>query len=380
MNANSGVFWPWTSTCHRHGDSHCQLENFFHRINRFDEIGITAKSSHDRCGFPTNCGGEVVACVCTLASLEKTMQVFAGYYIKATQMNELASRYLTTRELADLLRIKERKVYELAASGEVPCSRATGKLLFPRDQVEAWLADNSSGPDVSLATGRPAVLLGSHDPLLEWAMRESRCGLAANFDSSLDGLERFANLEGIATGLHIPDTSGGGWNVDAAREKLKGQPVVLVEWARRQRGLIVPAGNPDSVRTLSDAKARTLASRQPEAGSQMLFAKLLDEAGLAEPDFNWTAPVRSETDAALLVQDGNADISFGLSGVAAQLRLEFVPIVEERYDLAVDRQAWFDPPMQALVAFCRSSAFAARAAALSGYDISGQFDVLYNST
>ncbi|WP_108879815.1 substrate-binding domain-containing protein [Anderseniella sp. Alg231-50] len=295
-------------------------------------------------------------------------------------MNELASRYLTTRELADLLRIKERKVYELAASGAVPCSRATGKLLFPRDQVEAWLADNSSGPNVSLATARPAVLLGSHDPLLEWAMRESRCGLAANFDSSLDGLERFANLEGIATGLHIPDTSGSGWNIEAARDKLKDQPVVVVEWARRQRGLIVPAGNPDGVKTLSDAKARTLASRQPEAGSQMLFAKLLDEAGLAGADINWTAPVRSETDAALLVQDGNADISFGLSGVAAQLRLEFVPVVEERYDLAVDRQAWFDPPMQALAAFCRSSAFAERAAAMSGYDISGQFHVHYNST
>ena len=40
--------------------------------------------------------------------------------------------YLTTRELADLLRIGERKVYDLAANGEVPCVRAVGKLLFPQ--------------------------------------------------------------------------------------------------------------------------------------------------------------------------------------------------------------------------------------------------------
>lgn len=32
-------------------------------------------------------------------------------------------RYLTVPELAELLRIKERKVYDLAASGAVPCSR-----------------------------------------------------------------------------------------------------------------------------------------------------------------------------------------------------------------------------------------------------------------
>ena len=294
-------------------------------------------------------------------------------------MTELATRYLTTRELADLLRIKERKVYELAASGEVPCSRATGKLLFPRDKVDAWLADNSSGPAGPVAHERPAVLLGSHDPLLEWAMRESRCGLAANFDSSLDGLERFAGFQGIATGLHIPDTTGAGWNVNAVREKLAGQSVGLMEWAGRKRGLIVPPGNPAGIRTLSDARDRTLAARQPEAGSQMLFARLLEEAGLAGSDINWSPPARSETDAALLVQDGSAEMSFGLASVAFQLRLEFIPVLKERYDLAIDRRAWFDPPLQALVAFCRSPAFAARAATLSGYDISGQFRVHYNA-
>ena len=30
------------------------------------------------------------------------------------------SEFLTTREIADLLRIKERKVYELASGGEIP--------------------------------------------------------------------------------------------------------------------------------------------------------------------------------------------------------------------------------------------------------------------
>ncbi|MEX0340492.1 MAG: helix-turn-helix domain-containing protein, partial [Arenibacterium sp.] len=49
------------------------------------------------------------------------------------------SDYLTTRELADLLRIGERKVYDLAANGEVPCVRAVGKLLFPRAEITAWL-------------------------------------------------------------------------------------------------------------------------------------------------------------------------------------------------------------------------------------------------
>ena len=40
--------------------------------------------------------------------------------------------YLTTREIAQLLRVKERQVYDLAAKGQLPVRRVTGKLLFPK--------------------------------------------------------------------------------------------------------------------------------------------------------------------------------------------------------------------------------------------------------
>ncbi len=46
------------------------------------------------------------------------------------------SQFLTTRELAAMLRVKERKVYELAAEGALPVHRVTGKLLFPRVEIE----------------------------------------------------------------------------------------------------------------------------------------------------------------------------------------------------------------------------------------------------
>ncbi|MGF1626924.1 MAG: helix-turn-helix domain-containing protein, partial [Alphaproteobacteria bacterium] len=48
--------------------------------------------------------------------------------------------YLTTREVAALLRVKERRIYELAASGELPCRRLTGKLLFARAEIDALLS------------------------------------------------------------------------------------------------------------------------------------------------------------------------------------------------------------------------------------------------
>jgi len=106
----------------------------------------------------------------------------------SSPMPQSETEYLTTRELAELLRIKERKVYDLAASGDVPCSRAMGKLLFRRREIDAWLARSRSGGVSTGTVQRPNVLLGSYEPILEWALRESRCGLATFLDGSLDGL------------------------------------------------------------------------------------------------------------------------------------------------------------------------------------------------
>ncbi len=288
-----------------------------------------------------------------------------------------AREYLTTKELAALLRIRERKVYELAAAGEVPCSKVTGKLLFPERAVRAWLEAARSGPRAAGAAVRPAVFLGSHDPLLDWALRESRSGLATFFDGSIDGLERFAAREGVATGLHLYDAGADDWNVPAVSLRCAGEPAVLVAWATRRRGLIV-AKDDGAVRGLGDLAGRRVAMRQRESGAHALFAHSCGEAGVPLEDFAPAPVARSEADAALAVAHGSADAAFGLEALAAQFGLGFVAVAEERFDLLVDRRAWFEPPMQRLLGFCRSDAFAGHAARFAGYDVSDLGAVRWN--
>jgi len=287
------------------------------------------------------------------------------------------NEYLTTRELAELLRIKERKVYDLAASGAVPCSRATGKLLFPRKAIDDWLAQNASTPVTS--TARPQVIVGSHDPLLEWALRTSRCGLASYFDSSLDGLTRFADGEGIATGLHLYDAATDSWNIEAVASRFARSPVVLVEWAKRARGIILPPGEAAACAGLEGLHNRKVVPRQPEAGSQVLLETLLRSASIDPAAIHWAAPARSEVDAVIEVAEGRADATFGLATLASQHRLDFVAVIDERYDILVQRQAWFEPTWQSLVEFCRLPEFERHAAELAGYDVGGRFRVHFNS-
>jgi len=46
---------------------------------------------------------------------------------------------LTTDEAAAYLRLSERKLYELVANAAVPCTKVTGKWLFPKAALERWL-------------------------------------------------------------------------------------------------------------------------------------------------------------------------------------------------------------------------------------------------
>ncbi|PTW58733.1 excisionase family DNA binding protein [Breoghania corrubedonensis] len=293
--------------------------------------------------------------------------------------------YLTTREMAELLRVKERKVYDLVATGAVPHSRATGKLLFPREAVLAWIESAGGGEgQAAQSEERPNVVLGSHDPLLEWALRESGSGLASFFDGSFDGLERFAERGGIAAGLHVsePDPEGGEglhWNQATVVEQFSYRPVVLIEWAWRERGLIVAKGNPLGLSAITDLAGVRVVQRQAKAGSQRLMETMLLGAGLKVSDLRSPgSPARDERDAALAVLEGKADAAFGLSALAHQFKLDFVPLCRERYDLLVWRRAWFEPPLQTLVEFCRTTAFAEMTQEFGGYDVSGLGKVRFN--
>ncbi len=283
--------------------------------------------------------------------------------------------FLTVPELAELLRIKERKVYDLAASGEVPCTRATGKLLFPSRGVRGWLEAHSDGMVVK--PPRPAVVLGSHDPLLDWAIRESRCGLASYVDGSTDGLRRFVAREGVAAGLHLLDAEGREWNTPLVAQTCAGQNAVLIRFATRARGLVL-GRDVSGVSGMEDLAGRCVVPRQGESGSDVLFRQLAVKAGLGMEAMSFTEVARTETEAVQVVARGEADATLGLETVARDFGLPFVPLVEERFDLLVHRPAYFDTAMQRLMAFCGSEAMAARAEKMGGYDLTGIGTVRWN--
>jgi excisionase family DNA binding protein len=289
--------------------------------------------------------------------------------------------FMTTKEVADYLRIKERRVYELVRQRAIPCTRVTGKWLFPRTLVDVWLAESAAGHGVGQSpegalrqAAAPPVIAGSHDPLLDWAVRESGCGLALLPGGSLDGLARFAAGEAQVAGLHLLDAESGDFNLPAVSATLPLTGLVLIEWAWRHQGLVLPAGNPKGITGLADlAKTGTrVIGRQEAAGSRLLLAQLLERAGLALGDLAFAAETAgSETELGLAILEGRAEAGLAIEAVARALKLDFLPLLSERYDLLLRRRDYFEAPFQTLFAFARGEAFKARAQQMGGYDIGG---------
>ena len=270
--------------------------------------------------------------------------------------------YMTTREVAELLRVKERKVYDLAAAGEIPHRRITGKLLFPRAELMDW-----AGLGSGALADRPMVLAGSHDPLLEWAVRESGSGLATILNGSADGLRRFVDREAALAGIHYRDPRG--WNIQTVEDwRLVG--CVLLAWAVRSRGLILSRRVYDRVTSVADLRGMRVAFRQPGAAAAALFEDLLWQAGMTTGDvLPLATPAWTESEAAAAVAAGEADAALGIEAMARQFGLPFRLLVLESYDLVVDRRAYFTEPVRTLLDFSGGEAMKKKARSMGGYGL-----------
>ena len=283
---------------------------------------------------------------------------------------------LTTTEAADYLRIKERKLYELVAERQIPCTKVTGKWVFPRAELDRWLLSGLARPHGVVRADPPPIIGGSHDPLLQWALRESRCELASLAEGSEAGYRKLLEGKVLAAAIHFhqPDAPEADANVVMAASEPVLYDAVLIGFAVRQQGLLMASGNPLGITDLASAatvKAR-FAVRPAGAGAQQLLHTLLNRERL---DMSQLTPAEGTcptgTDIAEAIRIGHADCGIATRAVAASAGLDFLPLAREHFDLLMRQRDYFREPMQAMLDLMVDPRFAARAADLGGLDVSG---------
>jgi excisionase family DNA binding protein len=281
---------------------------------------------------------------------------------------------LTTEEAADYLRLSERKLYDLVAGGALPCTKVTGRWLFPKAALDRWLASGLVTPAGMTLALRPPLMGGSQDPLLDWALRNSGCGLASLPEGSEAGLRRLSRGEVTAAAIHLHRLDGDddSANTEAVAQAPGLHDAVVIAFCRREQGMLVAPGNPlklASIAGVAEARAR-LAQRPAGAGAQLLLLAILARAGINADALALVKPVcPTGPDLAQTIRSGRADCGIASRSVAHAAGLGFVPLLWERFDLVLRQRDYFLPGPQALFEHIRKPAFRAQAGELQGYDV-----------
>ena len=286
---------------------------------------------------------------------------------------------MNTREVARYLGINEKKVYFLAKSGKIPCTRVTGKWTFPKNLIDKWIEESASCLVARKASAEERVFLlgaGSDDPSLGILhdLYEAQTQPAAFFMTTVGST---GGLAAIRTGVadfataHLLEPARG--NADEKTFGLFPADSVIVELFYRDLGLLVPRGNPNgikSIRDLARPKLRII-NRQPGSGTRIYLDQELARARLDVKKISgYDTEVSTHLEVGLKVLGGTADIGLATRTTAQLLGLDFISLTRERFDAVIPKERFFSRGIQVLLGTLGSRQFRQQVEALGGYDAS----------
>ncbi|HET8806790.1 MAG TPA: substrate-binding domain-containing protein, partial [Methylophaga sp.] len=194
-----------------------------------------------------------------------------------------------------------------------------------------------------------------------------------HFHGSLESLQELQRGHCDIAGFHIPVGELGQQIADQYLALLDARQISLIYLVRRQQGLMVAAGNPLNIRNLMDLSKGGLSfiNRQRGSGTRLLFDQLLSAQQIAPTSIKgYQQEEFTHMAVAAMIASGAADCGFGIAAVANKFALDFLPICEEHYCLAITTKRLQTEPVQALLNSLKASEWRQSLAGLAGYDLS----------
>ncbi|MCK9419015.1 MAG: molybdopterin biosynthesis protein [Nitrospirae bacterium] len=223
------------------------------------------------------------------------------------------------------------------------------------------------------------VCIGSHDNALDvlgnyLRKKHPEYSLSSAHVGSMGGLLALKRGEAHLAGTHLLDEETGEYNISYIKKLLPDTKIMLVNLVYRTQGFIVPKGNPKGIQGFDDLRRKDVVfvNRQAGAGTRLLtdlhLKKLRIDPGAVNGYYHEEF---THMAVAAAVLSGAADTGLAVLSAAQALDLDFVPVAQERYDLAIVRDFYDTPMMQALLGIIREDKdFRERIVSMGGYDVS----------
>ena len=289
-----------------------------------------------------------------------------------------SNKSLSTQEVAEILHVSKSTIYELIRRGEINSYKVGRKVRFTQDDVDAYIARSRHEQSVQPVR---RVELGSE--LLHPIVKGERPFVISGQDVVLDILSNFLHQNGLTTdrcylssfeGLlalyekkvdaaacHLYAVDEKSFNVPYVKRLMPGVKAVLINVSYRKQGFYVAAGNPKEIRGWRDLARRDISilNRRPGSSARILLDGQLHRMDLDPRQIKgYEREMKSHLTMAAAIADGEADLAIGTERISRQIEgLDFIPLLEERYDLIMRREAMETPAAEVILKILRSAAF-----------------------
>jgi putative molybdopterin biosynthesis protein len=301
----------------------------------------------------------------------------------------MTQEMFTVKELAEYLDITENQVYILLRRKKLPGTKVTGKYLFPKEIIDEWIVSSArESADFSVLPGlhdNQAVISGSNDIALELLVKTASIQ-HPEYSYSISNIGSLAGLLALKKGnchiaaSHLLDPETGQYNSSYIRQHLPDIRVIAVNLAYREQGLMLRKGNPPDITTVKHLADRKISfiNRQEGSGTRVLLDYQLKENGIAPEEIpGYTRIAYTHMEIAISVFSGSADAGMGIRAAAHALKLDFIPLATERFDLIIPGKDYSSAAVKALRGVLNSNEFKFKVAQLGGYDTRDTGRIVY---
>ena len=297
------------------------------------------------------------------------------------------NKSLSTQEVADILHVSKSTVYDLIKKGEIHSYKIGRKVRFTQDDVDAYIArsrhKHATQPVKNINTystlltpeekQQPQLILSGQDVVLDILanyLQQEGVDAARTYLGSFEGLLSLYQDNIHVAACHLFD--GFDYNTSFVRSLMPGVPAALINVSYRSQGFYVQKGNPKNIKGWSDLGREdiTVLNRRVGSSARILMDVQLKRLGIpAAKVKGYDKIMKSHLTMAQAIANGEADLAIGTERVSKQMEgLEFIPLLEERFDLVIRKEAMETEEMQKLLGILRSPAFRSEIAAFSGND------------
>ncbi len=298
------------------------------------------------------------------------------------------NKSLSTQEVAQILHVSKSTIYELIRRGEINSYKIGRKVRFTQDDVDAYIARSRHEQSV-----QPVRRVELRSDLLHPKQEEGGLVISGQ-DVVLDILASFLHqrdvpaqrvylnsFEGLlalyeghvdAAACHLYDAEEKSFNTPFVKRLLPGVPAVLVNISYRTQGFYVAAGNPKEIRGWRDLARRDISvlNRRPGSSARVLLDGQLHRMGLDKRMVaGYEREMKSHLTMAAAIAAGEADLAVGTERISRQIDgLDFIPLLQERFDLAVHKEFLETDEGETLLEILRSEVFRKEVLPFSGND------------